>query len=119
MRRIAVFVGIALIVGSFLVGCNPKDRTSLAEDSQRLAKTAGDSLTNASLAGKVNGVLAVWKGVEMHGFEVQAEKGVITLDGTVRTHAEKATILEVTNKVRGVDKVVDKLKVATEEKRAR
>lgn len=109
IQRYSALLGVIIGIGS-LAGCNPKDRTNLSEDTQKLAKTASDSLTNASLAGKVNGVLAVWKGVEMGNFEVQAEKGVVTLEGTTRTKEEKEKILEVVHQIRGVDKVVDKLK---------
>ncbi len=108
MRTKSLLVLPALLL---LWGCNSTDKKNLAEDAQKLATTAGTALKNAELAGKVNGVLTVWKGVDMSGFEVQTEGSTVTLNGTVRDDAEKRRILMVVNQVRGVEKVIDKLKV--------
>ncbi len=94
-----------------LWGCNDKDKKGLTEDAQKLAVTAGTALKNAELAGKVNGVLTVWKGVDMSGFQVQTEGSTVNLEGTVRDEAERKRILRAVNQIRGVEKVIDKLKI--------
>lgn len=94
-----------------LWGCNEKDKKGLTEDAQKLATTAGTALKNAELAGKVNGVLTVWKGIDMSGFQVQTEGSTVTLEGSVRDEAEHRRVVRVVNQIRGVEKVVDKLTV--------
>ena len=94
-------------------GCNPQDSKNLTEDTKKLAASSSEALGNAGLAGKVNGVLSVWKSVDMSNFKVQAQDGTVTLDGRVRTASEKKQILYVVKQIRGVDKVVDQLKVDT------
>ena len=94
-----------------LTGCNASDQKNLTEDTKKLASTATEAAGNASLAGKVNGVFAVWKGIDMNGWQVEAKDGVVTLNGEVRNKAEKNRILYVVHQIRGVEKVVDNLKV--------
>ena len=110
-KSLPVFVvGLpALVVG--LSGCNPTDQKNVAQDAQKLAVSSGEALTNASLAGKVNGVLSVWKGVDMSSLHVQAQDGTVTLEGHVRNLAEKKRVDSVTHQIRGVDKVVDNLTI--------
>ncbi len=103
-------IGIAGL-GILLTGCNDRDAKNLTEDTRKLAQTSGVALANATLAGKVNGVLSIWKGVDMSGFKVSAEDGTLTLDGTVRNVEEKTRILNVVRNIRGVDKIVNKLTV--------
>ena len=94
-----------------LAGCNSSDQKNLTEDTKKLASTATEAAGNASLAGKVNGVFSVWKGIDMNGWQVEAKDGVVTLTGDVRNKTEKNRILYVVHQIRGVDKVVDNLKV--------
>ena len=103
--------GLLLLPVLFLLsGCNEKDAKSLATDSRKLAQSSGVALGNATLAGKVNSVLAVWKGVEM-GFKVEAEDGKVTLSGEVRNAEERQRILNVVQSIRGVDKIINKLTI--------
>ena len=74
-------------------------------------KTTGEAAGNAKVASKVNIVLASWKGIHMDRFRVESKDGVVTLVGTVPTAKEKAEVQRVANQVRGVDKVINNLKV--------
>ena len=96
-----------------LAGCNPQDQKNVTQDAKNLASSSGEALTNASLAGKVNGVLSLWKGVDMSSFHVQAQDGVITLEGHVRDAAEKKRVAFVAHQIRGVNKVIDNLTIET------
>ena len=98
-------------VAFLLTGCNPTDQKNVTQDAQKFAVSSGEALTNATLAGKVNGVLSVWKGVDMSSLHVQAQDGVVTLEGHVRDAAEKKRVDFVTHQVRGVDKVVNHLTI--------
>ena len=103
--------GLLLLPVLFLLsGCNEKDAKNLAADSQKLAQSSGVALGNATLAGKVNSVLSVWKGVEM-SFKVEAEDGKVTLSGEVRNPEERQRILNVVQNIRGVDKIINKLTI--------
>ena len=105
------FCGLILLLVLFsLAGCNEKDAKNLATDSQKLAQSSGVALGNATLAGKVNSVLSIWKGVEM-SFKVEAEDGRITLSGEVRNPEERQRILNVVQNIRGVDKIINKLTI--------
>ena len=97
-----------------LAGCNPQDQKNVTQDAKNLATSSGEALTNASLAGKVNGVLSIWKGVDMSDFHVQALDGVVTLEGHVRNAAEKKRVDFVTHQIRGVDKVIDNLTIKSD-----
>lgn len=92
-------------------GCNPQDASNLKRDTSQLARTTAESLSNAGLAGKVNTVLSVWKGIDMSGFRAEVKEGEVTLVGHVRTSKERAEVLHVVNQVRGVEKVINKLTV--------
>lgn len=104
---------VPLLLASALLfaGCNPRDASELTRDAGKLGKTAIRAAGNAQLAGQVNVRLAQTKGVDMTNLKVQSEGGTITLDGRVRTKEEKAKVLSLTKETRGVDKVVDQLKV--------
>jgi osmotically-inducible protein OsmY len=103
-------IGFALLA-VVAAGCNSSDAKELSQDAGRLAKTAGRAVGNAQLAARVNAALANRKGVDMSGLHVEAEKGVVTLGGHVRNAEEKQRVLETARDVRGVDKVVDKLRI--------
>ncbi|MEA2553149.1 MAG: hyperosmotically inducible periplasmic protein [Fimbriimonadaceae bacterium] len=99
-------------------GCNSTDANDLKREATQLGKTAQRAATNATVAGKVNAALALRKGVEMKGLHIEAEGGKVTISGHVRTPEEKKLVLEVVNNTRGVDQVVDKLRVEAESKPA-
>ncbi|GDX40338.1 hypothetical protein LBMAG21_06300 [Armatimonadota bacterium] len=101
-------------IGS-LGGCNQNDQKSLTNDAAKLAATAGTAMKNAELAGKVNILLSNWKGIDS-AVTVQSENGVITLEGTMKNHEEKRKVLSVVNQIRGVQKVISRLKSPDEER---
>lgn len=94
------------------IGCNSRDASELSHDAGQLAKTGVRAAGNAQLAGRVNATLAQRKGVDMSGLHIESEGGTVTVGGTVRNAAEKKRILDTVDGIRGVEKVVDKLKVA-------
>ncbi len=104
-----------LALACSLGGCNQSDQKSLATDATKLASTVGTAAKNAELAGKVNLVLNNWKGVDS-AVTVQSENGVITLEGSMKNHAEKRKVLSIVNQIRGVNKVIDRLKSPDEER---
>lgn len=94
-----------------LTGCNPTDAKELASDAEQLGRTASRSAVNATLAGKVNTALSLRKGVHMEYLHIEAEKGEVKVGGHVETQKEKDLIIEIVSETRGVDKVIDELRV--------
>jgi osmotically-inducible protein OsmY len=107
-RRYGAQIGALLLTG-MLAGCNSQDAKNLTHDTATLAKDTGQALGSATLAGKVNSVLALRKGVDMSGLHVEAtEDGTVTLSGHVRNKEEKQRVLDTVDGIRGVDKIVSK-----------
>jgi osmotically-inducible protein OsmY len=100
---------LALLAG--LAGCNPEDARNLKQDVGSVTQHTGESLGNAKLAASVNTVLALRKGVDMSGLHVEAKDGVVTLGGHVRNAEERRRVVETVQGIRGVDKVINKLRV--------
>lgn len=98
-------MSVLWLVGA-LAGCNSRDAQNLGHDTVTLAKDTGQALGSASLAGKVNSVLVLRKGVDMSGLHVEAKDGVVTLSGHVRNKEEKQRVLETVDGIRGVDKII-------------
>jgi osmotically-inducible protein OsmY len=67
-----------------------------------------------TLAGKVNMVLALRKGVDMTGLHVDAKDGVVTVSGHVDDQKQKDLVLTTVDSVKGVDTVVDKLNIGAQ-----
>ena len=108
-KRVLSHITLPLVLISFTWGCNQNDQKNIASDASKLAATAGTAMQNSELAGKVKLLVSNWKGVEST-INVQAENGVVTLEGDVKSREEKRKILSIVNQIRGVDKVVDRLK---------
>lgn len=94
-----------------LVGCNPTDAKDIAADGGKLAETAARSASNAGVAASVNTMLGLHKDVDLAGLHIEADGGTVTVGGHVKTAKEKKLVLELANKTRRVEKVVDKLRV--------
>ncbi len=94
-----------------LAGCNSRDAADLSHDAGQLAKTAVRAAGNGQLVARIEGQLAQTKGVDVSGLHVENEGGTVTLSGHVRTAHEKAVVLNRVREIRGVDKLVDKLRV--------
>ena len=98
----------ALLMMGLLAGCNPQDAKNLGQDTATLAKDTTQALGSATLASKVNTVLALRKGVDMSGLHIDAQDGTVTIGGHVRNSEEKKRILDTVDGIRGVDKIVSK-----------
>jgi len=108
---------VVVIWGVALCGCNPQDAAEFKQDAGKLVKTTTVAAGNATVASKVTIVLASWKGIHQDRFRVEAKGGTVTLVGTVPTAKEKAEVERVAKQIRGVDTVINNLKVAAEEKK--
>jgi len=107
MKRTAILTLVALTLGA----CNSQDARELTQDAGKLGKTAARAAGNAQLVARINGALAQRKGVDMSGLRVEATGGVVTVGGHVRNAKEKRTVLDTVEGIRGVDRVVDKLRI--------
>ena len=103
-----VLAGIALL----LAGCNSEDANNLKHDVSRIAQDTTKAAGNAELAARVNSMLVQRKGIDMEGLHVEAGHGVVTIGGHVRNAHEKHLVLQTVRDTRGVDQVVDKLRIA-------
>lgn len=94
-----------------LIACNSQDAADLKRDVGQVAKTATRAAGNAQLVARANATLAQRKGVDVSGLHLEATGGTLTVGGHVRSKEEKATVLQTVKEIRGVDKVVDQLRV--------
>lgn len=84
---------------------------TVAKDTEDAAKATGRFFTDAEITSAVKTKLAADSGVHSMDVHVDTDKGVVTLTGSVRSGAEKADAVRITNDTMGVKKVVDKLTV--------
>lgn len=108
MKRTIVFVAFASLC---LIGCNPTDSKELTSDAGKFAETAVRSLSNASVAVKVNTALSLRKGVHMEGLHIESEGGTVTIGGHVSSKKEKDLVITIAKETRGVEKLIDNLRV--------
>ena len=92
-------------------GCNPEDAGKLTRDVGTMAADAGAAAGDAELATRVNSVLIQRKGIDMSGLHIETKHGVVTAGGHVRDKHAKHLVLQTIQDTRGVDKVVDHLRV--------
>ncbi|HLV78716.1 MAG TPA: BON domain-containing protein [Chthonomonadaceae bacterium] len=112
MRTITALSGMMLLAAALgLAGCNPQDTQNLSVDTRHIAQDTGQALGNAKLAASVNTVLALRKGVDMSGLHVDVKDGVVTLGGHVRNAAERRRVVDTVENTRGVDKVINNLRI--------
>jgi len=107
VRPIFFLLAAALIA----VGCNSQDATDLKRDVGQVAKTATRAAGNAQLVVRANATLAQRKGVDLSGLHLEATGSTLTVGGHVKSKEEKATVLATVKEIRGVDKVVDELRI--------
>jgi len=98
-------------VVALAIGCNQHDADQVQSDAQNLAKQTGEAASSITLAGKVNSVLRVMKWIDNSDVHVDAKNGVVTLSGSAANGDQKKKIVETTDAVQGVDKVVDHMVV--------
>jgi hyperosmotically inducible protein len=94
-----------------LIACNAQDAADLKHDVGQVAKTATRAAGNAQLVARANATLAQTKGVDVSGLHIEATGGTVTVGGHVRTAEEKRKVVATVGDIRGVDKVVDQLRV--------
>lgn len=111
MLRIIPGACAALVGLGLLAGCNPRDAENLTQDTRQAVEHTGQALGSAKVAASVNAVLALCKGVDMSGLHVEAQDGVVTISGHVRSEEEKKIISETVPHIRGVDKFINKLRI--------
>lgn len=102
---------LLLPLALLLVGCNSKDAAELSHDAGQLAKTAVRSAGNAQLVARIEGALAQRKGVDVSGLHIENTGGTVTVGGHVRSAKEKSLVISTVEGIRGVEKVVDKLRI--------
>lgn len=107
MRPTFFLLSAALVVA----GCNSQDASDLKRDVGQVAKTATRAAGNAQLVVRANATLAQRKGVDVSGLHLEATGGTLTVGGHVKSKEEKATVLATVKEIRGVDKVVDELRI--------
>ena len=105
MNKIAPFLIL-------LAGCNAKDASDLQRDVGQVTKTAVRAAGNAQVVARVNAALAQRKGVDMSGLRIENTGGTVTVSGRVRTADERRIVMDTVRGIRGVDKAIDKLRVA-------
>lgn len=107
MRNIAYIIIASLAI----VGCNDQDAKELGQDTGKLVETAARSARNAGPVVAVNTVLGLRKDVDISGLRVTAEGSTVTIGGHVKSKKEKNTVLELAKNTKGVEKLVDEIRV--------
>ena len=91
-------------------GCAMFQDTSAGSGQPRsVAQTTGD----AAITAKVKTALAADELVKARKIDVDTMRGVVTLNGTVSSAAEKQRALDVARRVEGVASVKDNLRTGT------
>ena len=88
-----------------------KDKTSFAEEAKRLGRTIGTGANDGWLWTKARAVLATTDDLRDSTINVDVDKAVVTLSGTVATQAQKTKAGQVA-KVDGVTSVKNNLVVS-------
>src|SRR5687768_96554 len=70
------------------------------------------TISDATINGKVKATLAADELVKARNIDVDTVRGVVTMNGTVNSAAEKSQAINLARKVEGVVDVKDNLKVA-------
>ena len=107
---LAVCAALALGVG----GCatfkgNPsgKQTTDTSQNHRSATTTVADAAINA----KVKTALAADEMVKAHNIDADTVRGVVTLNGTVKSAAEKAQAIKIARGIDGVVEVKDNLRI--------
>ncbi|AIE84974.1 BON domain-containing protein [Fimbriimonas ginsengisoli] len=108
MKHLAILLATAMAV----VACNSQDANDLKRDVGKVAETGGRALGNAQLVARINAALLQRKGVDVSGLHIEARNGVVTLGGHVHDAAEKKRVEEAVKEIRGVDSVVNNLRIS-------
>src|SRR6187549_3755958 len=110
-ERLSYAVIAALALG--MAGCaswksdNYNGATSAKETT---ARGPVETVSDATINTKVKASFAADDLVKAHNINVDTVRGVVTLNGTVNTAAEKSQAISLAKKVNGVKEVKDNLK---------
>lgn len=81
-------------------------------DTSANPRTPGRTLTDATINARVKLALAGDEMVKARNIDVDTVRGVVTMNGTVNSAAEKAQAMNLARQVEGVVEVKDNLKTA-------
>ena len=96
----------SIFFSMLLVSC-----VSLAGCQSMTGKTAGQTMSDATITAKVQGKLTGDKLSNFSRIDVDTEQSVVTLNGVVHTMEEKARAAELAREVPGVTKVNNNLQI--------
>jgi len=77
----------------------------MAQDSATSSQTVPEKAADGLITTKIKSVLATTKGIKSTDISVTTVEGAVTLTGTATSSKEKAHIVRVTKKVKGVKSV--------------
>lgn len=103
-----VLVSSLLAVG--LAGCAAFSSSDTRSTSSPEPRSATQTASDAAITGKVKAALALDELVKARNINVDTMRGVVTLNGTVNSAAEKARAMQVSRRIEGVTDVRDNLK---------
>jgi osmotically-inducible protein OsmY len=75
-------------------------------------KTLGENVDDASLTTSVKAKLVADRAVNLTRVDVDTNRGVVSLNGTVRSAEEKSHVERLAREVDGVKRVINNLEVA-------
>ena len=82
-----------------------------AQRARQAANKLEDALSDGALTAKISSKLALDDHVNARSINVDTSAAVVTLRGTVASAAERQRALDLARDTRGVDRVVDELKL--------
>jgi hyperosmotically inducible periplasmic protein len=85
---------------------------SLAGCAATTGKTAGQNVDDATVTSAVKSQLVMDKAANLTRVDVDTNRGVVYLNGTVESSEQKQRAEELAERVKGVNKVVNNLQVA-------
>lgn len=91
---------------------NGSTAANQATDTSASPRSAGRTLTDATISSRVKLALAADELVKARNIDVDTVRGVVTMNGTVSNAAEKAQALKLAKQVEGVVEVKNNLKTA-------
>ena len=77
----------------------------MAQDSAPTNQTVPEKAADGLITTKIKSVLATTKGIKSTDISVTTVEGVVTLAGTATSSKEKAHVVRVTKKIKGVKSV--------------
>ncbi|TMA09672.1 MAG: BON domain-containing protein [Deltaproteobacteria bacterium] len=99
MRAIKTTLGMALLT-FLLAGCQATT-----------GKTAGQNVDDVTITASVKSQLVADKATNLFRVDVDTNKGVVYLNGTVESPAQKTRAEELARRVKGVTNVVNNIQV--------